>query len=535
VWTIALLFIIAAGLQETGVLDYASYYLLGRVQTPQAVLWRLGLVLIPLSAFLNNTPLVAMCIPMVLDWSRRHSVSPSKLLIPLSFLVILGGNCSLIGTSTTLVLDGLMKDQGLRGMTFFEISWIGLPCAVFGFLYLFCFSSSLLPDRKEFLVQLGESRREYLAEMRVERGCRLVGQTVEAAGLRQLPGLFLIEISRQEQILSPVDPGDRIEAEDHLMFTGIVSSILELEKIPFLTPIADPHYEVSPSQQRKRRLCEAVISETSPLIGKTIREAEFRATYGAAVVAVHRGGARISQKVGDIRLYPGDTLLLQTSPHFLRAYRDHPAFYLISGVEDWRPLRRDRAGIAFGLFIFLVLMMALGVLPIVVTAGLTALAMILFNCISSGDARQSIDWQVLLTISLAFAVGKALEKTGLAMSLAQVLLLGGTLENPWYSLALIFGMGALFTSFITNNATVILLFPLCLEMAHIAGRDPFPFLMTLTCSASLSFLTPIGYQTNMMVYGPGGYRFSDFFKIGFPLNLLLGFLVVGLVPLIWNF
>jgi di/tricarboxylate transporter len=532
--TVALLFVIAAGLRETGVLDYLGHRVLGRASTTNGVLSRLAGVVLPMSAFLNNTPVVAMFVPIVLDWSRRNQVSPSKLLIPLSYLAILGGTCTLIGTSTNLVVNGLIINSGLPPMHLFEIAWIGLPYAVIGMIYL-ALAGRLLPERKELLEQLGETRREYLAEMLVQPGCRLVGQSVEGAGLRQLPGLFLIEIERDGNIIGPVGPDDVIEADDRLVFTGIVSSIIELEKIAGLVPIADPHYEVSPRQQRRRQLCEAVISENSPLVGKTIRDAEFRASYGAAVVAVHRGGQRVQTKLGDVTLRPGDTLLLQVRSHFLRAHRDDPAFYLVSSVDDWRPLRRDRAWIATGLFGLLIVMMTTGLVPTLVAATLCAVAMVGTGCISSGDARRSVEWQVLVTIAAAFGVGTALDKSGAATTIAAGLVDATRVWGPIAAVAVIYLLGSILTELITNNAAAVLMFPFCLETARLYNADSRPFLIALILSASASFMTPIGYQTNMMVYGPGGYRFTDFLRIGGPLNLLLAIVAVILIPWIWPF
>ncbi|WP_417377301.1 SLC13 family permease [Gimesia maris] len=532
--TVAMLFVVAAALRETGVLDYLGHKVLGGARTEKGVLARLASVVIPMSAFLNNTPIVSMFMPIVLDWSRRNQVSPSKLLIPLSYLAIFGGTCTLIGTSTNLVINGLIIENGLPGMSLFEIGWIGVPYALIGIAYL-ALAGRLLPERKELLEQLGESRREYLAEMLVQPGCRLIGQSVETAGLRQLPGLFLIEIDREGQTIGPVSPDDLLHANDRLVFTGIVSSIIELEKIAGLVPIADPDYEVSPKQQRRRRLCEAVISENSPLVGKTIRGAEFRATYGAAVVAVHRGGHRVEKKLGNVTLKPGDTLLLQVRSHFLRAHRNDPAFYLVSDVDDWRPLRRDRAWIALGLFLALIFLMTTGLVPTLVAATLCAVAMVAMGCISSGDARSSVEWQVLVTIAAAFGVGTALENSGAATAIATALVESTQIWGPIAALAVIYILGSILTELITNNAAAVLMFPFCLETARLYDADSRPFLIALMLSASASFMTPIGYQTNMMVYGPGGYRFSDFLKIGGPLNLLLAIVAIVLIPWIWPF
>ncbi len=535
VLAVAMLFVVAAGLRETGILDLISHHVLGPAKSVRQVQLRLAAVVLPMSAFLNNTPIVAMFVPVVLDWSRRNSVSPSKLLIPLSYLAILGGTCTLIGTSTNLVVNGLLISSGQPGMGLLEIGRIGLPYAMIGLAYLIFLGPRWLPERKELMEQLGESRREYLAEMMVCAGCRLIGQTIEGAGLRRLPGLFVIEIDRGGQIISPVRPDHSIELNDRLVFTGIVSSIIDLEKIPGLVPAGDPNYEVAPQQQRQRRLCEAVISESSPLVAKTIREADFRSSYGAAVVAVHRGGRRIAKKIGDITLLPGDTLLMQVEPRFFRAYRHDPAFYLVSNVEEYRPLRRDRAWVAVAIFVLLLTAMIAGLLDTLVASALAASAMVISGCLSMGDARRSVEWQVLITISAAFGVGQAMENTGLAAWAANYLVQATQPLGPVVTLAAIYVVGSILTELITNNAAAILLFPICLETARMLGIDYQPLVIALILSASASFMTPIGYQTNMMVFGPGGYRFSDFLRFGGPLNLLLLAAAMFLIPILWPF
>jgi di/tricarboxylate transporter len=535
VLTVGALFVVAAGLRETGLLDQLGHRMLGGVRTERAMLGRLAAAVVPLSAFLNNTPIVAMFMPIVMDWSRRCRVSPSRVLIPLSFLAILGGTCTLIGTSTNLVVHGLMVTHDLPGMGLFEIGLVGVPYAAVGIAYLAVASHRLLPDRKEMLEQLGEARREYLVEMLVQPGCRLIGRTVEEAGLRHLPGLFLIEIDRDGELLGPVGPDDVIRVDDRLVFTGVVRSIVDLESIPGLVPVADAAYEIAPRRQRRRRLCEVVVSERSPLVGKTIRDADFRATYGAAVVAVHRGGSRVERKIGDIRVRPGDTLLLQTRPHFLRAHRNDPAFYLVSDVEEWRPLRRDRAWIAAALFAGLVVLMATGWVDVPVAAMLVATAMVASGCIAAGEARRSVEWQVLVTIAAAFGVGAALETTGAATAIASRVVDATAPLGVLAALAAVYLTGSILTELITNNAAAVLLFPFAVETARLCGASPRPFLVALMLAASASFMTPIGYQTNMMVYGPGGYRFGDFLRIGGPLNAVLAVVAVLLIPLFWPF
>ncbi|MEZ6092794.1 MAG: SLC13 family permease [Pirellulaceae bacterium] len=533
--TVAFMFIVAAGLRETGVLDQIGHRLLGTTSTINGALSRISVVVLPMSAFLNNTPVVAMFVPIVMDWCRRNQFSPSKMLIPLSYLAILGGTLTLIGTSTNLVVNGLMMERGLEGMPLFEISKIGIPYAIIGTIYLFVATRFFLPDRKELFEQLGETRREYLAEMLVEENCRLAGQTVETAGLRKLPGLFLIEINRRGETIGPVGPDQRIEAFDRLVFTGIVSSIIELDRITGLIPVTDPHYEVSPQQQRGRKLCEAVISINSPLIGKTVREADFRATYGAAVVAVHRGGHRVESKVGEIRLRPGDTLLLQTGSHFLRAHRNDPAFYLVSDVDDWRALRRDRMWVSVALFAVLLVLMTAGFVETTTAAAAVAVLMIATGCLSAGDARKSIEWQVLITIAAAFGIGRAIENSGVAELLANQIVDWTQAWGPIAALAAIYLLTMAVTELITNNAAAVLIFPFCIKTAEVYEVSPMPFLMALILAASASFITPIGYQTNMMVFGPGGYRFSDFIRAGMPISVALFITATVLIPMIWPF
>ncbi len=542
--TIAALYVVAAGVRETGALDLVGRAFLGRVRTLGGVMGRLGLAVPLLSAFLNNTPVVAMFIPMLSRWCAKHRVSPSRLLIPLSYMSILGGMTTLIGTSTNLVVQGMMAEatasnpalgESLRPMGLFEIGAVGLPCALLGIGYLLLFSRYLVPERTDMLEQIGTSPREYLVEMEVQPSCRLVGQHVEEAGLRHLHGLFLAEIIRDGELIAPVQPDHVIEAGDVLTFSGVVRTIVELEKIPGLTPVADPDYEHELSEKREKLLSEAVVSPTSPLIGQSIRDSNFRAHYNAAVVAVHRGGARLAKRLGDIVLQSGDTLLLQTGPHFDEAHRNNRDFFLVSRVSDSKPPRHDRALLSLGLLGVLVALLTSQIIPTVLAAFLVAGAMIVTGCISVAEARASLELQTLFAIAGAIALGQALLISGAVEAIAHAAVSSLGAWGPYAVLAGIAVLTMLFTEVVTNTAAAALMFPLGVVTAVDLGVDPRPFVMVVALIASASFLTPIGYQTNLMVYGPGGYRFTDFGRVGLPLSLLILVMATLLAPMVWPF
>ncbi|RLS40221.1 MAG: SLC13 family permease [Planctomycetota bacterium] len=532
---VAALFVVTAGLKETGVVDVVGSRVLGPAKTELGGLIMLAIFAITTSAFLNNTPIVAMLIPVVIAWCRKQQVAPSKLLIPLSFLTILGGCCSRIGTSTNLVVDGLMKKAGLPEMTFFEIGYAGLPCAIIGCAYILTVGRRILPERKELMEQLGDSRREYLVEMVVTPACRLVGQSIEAAGLRRLPGLFLIEVDRRGTVIAPVSPDTVLESNDRLVFTGVVGTIVDLKKIPGLEPATEATDQAS-EEQRRRRLCEAVVSRSSPLIGQTVREAQFRSHYNAAIVAIHRNGERLTTKIGDVKLESGDTLLMQTGPNFVQAHRNNPDFYLVSDVEGSQPLRHERWWVALVIFAGLLVTMFIGksdtaMLGAFVAGGL----MVLTRCMSAADARQTVEWPVLIAIGASFGLGSALEKSGAALFLSTQLVAWTQPLGPYATLAAIYFVTMVLNELITNNGAAALAFPFCLKAAELSHCDSRPFVMAVALAASFAFASPVGYQTHMMVYGPGGYRFSDFVKVGVPLNLLLWIASVILIPMIWPF
>jgi di/tricarboxylate transporter len=530
--TVGVLYVVVAGLVQTGAMTLITQPLLGRPKTVVGAQARLMTPVIALSAFLNNTPVVAMFMPVVDDICKKTQISPSKLFLPLAYAATFGGVCTLIGTSTNLVVHGLLLDANLPGLSMFEIGWVGFPCAVAGVVYLLIAGRWLLPDRRP-AISLSDDPRQYTVEMIVQRGGPLVNRSVEEAGLRRLPGLYLMEIDREGQIIPAVGPDERLQAEDRLVFVGVVESVVDLQKVRGLAPATDQMFKLD-SPGAERRLVEAVVSDRCPLVGKSIREGQFRSVYNAAVIAVARSGHRISAKVGDIVLQPGDTLLLEADGRFARQQRNSRDFFLVSGVENSARPRHHLAWIALAILAAMVIAVATGWIDMLPAAMLAAGLMLLARCCTPAEARGSVDWSVLVVIAASLGIGRAIETSGLAATMAERLIAAAA-GHPWLVLAVVYAITTLFTEVITNNAAAVLVFPLALASASSMDVNYMPFVIAVMVAASAGFATPIGYQTNLMVYGPGGYRFSDYLRVGVPLNFVFGAVTIGLAPLIWPF
>jgi di/tricarboxylate transporter len=533
VLAIGALFVVAAGLRETQAVGFMAERLLGRPRSIVAAQLRLMLPAGLASAFVNNTPQVAMLLPVVTEWAKRNRIAASKLLIPLSYATILGGLCTLIGTSTNLVVNGLFVSQtGLPGLRMFDVAWIGVPCAAVGIGYLLAVSPWLLPERGP-AISNRDDPREYTVEMVAEPGSPVIGKTIEEAQLRQLPGLFLVEIERDGQVLPAVGPNERLRGNDRLVFAGVVESVVYLQKMRGLRPATEQVYKLD-SARTHRCLIEAVVSDTCPLVGQSIRAGRFRSFYDAAVIAVARNGERLRCKIGDVVLQPGDTLLIEAHPCFADRHRDSRDFFLVSSIQGSTPPRHERRWLALAILGGMVLTAGTGWLDLVTAAMLAAGLMILSGCCAGTDARQSVDWRVLIVIAASFGLGRAMQLSGAAGALAPALI-GLAGDSPWLTLALVYAATMLFTEVLSNTAAATLVFPIALAAATTLHVSPVPFAMAIMIAASCGFATPIGYQTNLMVYGPGGYRFSDYVRIGAPLNLLIGAVAVALTPLLWPF
>lgn len=527
--TIAALYVVACGLQQTGAIQVLASHAFGRTRSVPVGQLRVMAPVMFMSAFMNNTPIVATFVPAVLDWTRKCRMSASKFLIPLSYAAILGGTCTLIGTSTNLVVNGMLLETGERGFAFFELAWLGIPSAAIGLAYVLVFTRRLLPERVPAVTRF-EDPREYTVEMQVADG-PLVGKSIEEAGLRQLPGLFLIEIERDGAIMPAVHPEERLRSGDHLVFAGVTESIADLQKINGLVPATNQVFKLS-QERAERTLIEAVVSRTASIVGKTIKEARFRNLYNAVVIAVARDGRRINRKIGSIRLRPGDMLLLESDRGFAERHRNSRDFLLLKPLDGAATYRHRKAGLAWLILAGVVGTATFGIFDMLTAALSGAALMVLTRCCTGSDARRSIDMEVLVVIGAAFALGEAMFVTGAAEAIAGAML-AVTGHHPFAVLAVVYFTTVLMTEMITNNAAAVLMFPLAYSVSGAMGLDFMPFAIAITFAASASFATPIGYQTNLMVYGPGGYHFTDYIRFGLPLNILLGMTALSIIPAVW--
>jgi di/tricarboxylate transporter len=562
VFSVAVLLVVAVAIEATGVLYYVERYLLGRRGRFLSVsLMRLCVPVALLSAFLNNTPVVAMLIPVVERWCRLSSVSASKMLMPLSFASILGGTTTLIGTSTNLVVQGLAEqaDPTLE-LGFFEVGMVGFPLLAVGLCYMLVAYRWLLPDRKTASAEFEAHPREFMVSVRVLHGASMEGHSVAAAGLRHLPGLFLVEVTREDgTVLVAPDEQTVIQANDVLTFAGVVDSVRDiLAWDERLVPTTDDQLgklmSADPSRGRigsvagtaRHRLVEAVLSARSPAANSTAKQARFRSRYGAAIIAVHRAGERINGRLGDIELRAGDCLLLVARDHFVERFKNHQHFLLVSelgaagDIGGGRHRRQTITGwqrfqqlLAVVSMLAMVSLNAAGVLPLAAASSAAMFALVLARCVTIRAARRAIKPTVVITIAAAFGYANALEATGVATELGKNLV---DVFSPLGAIGVLFALylvTAALTAVISNAAAVALMFPIGASVADAGIASLKQIVYTLMMAASAAFMTPISYQTHLLVFNPGGYFFSDFFRFGAPLQVIAALVSVPLCYLFY--
>jgi di/tricarboxylate transporter len=527
---VATLLVFARAAEVSGLVPPLVERLVGRGAKPRFLLARVTFPITLVSAFLNNTTIVAMAIPATVDLSNRHRISPGRLLMPISYAAVLGGVITTIGTSTNLTVSGLLRERGMAPFSLFEFTLVGLPVALVGTLVLVLIADRLLPDRPSSMAGEADGR-DFVVSMIVQRDGPLVGRTVENAGLRQLHGVYLVAIDRGDERISPVGPEVELHARDLLTFAGRVDQIVDLQRMRGLQ--SGQRRQINQLEGDGHAFYEVVLAERWS--GRSLREIGFRGRFEAVVLAVHRAGVALDTKLGEVPLRLGDTLLVLSGPSFIERFRNSGDFLVIAPTRGISPTQLRRAKRVGLIGVGFVVVTALEILPILHAALLTSLLLIGTRALTMRQAREAIDLNIVLLIAAAFGLGAAVEVTGLGRAIADVLLAAFLPFGLVGALAGILLATMAITELISNNAAAVLLFPVALATAAATGSDPRPFVVAVTLGASLSFLTPLGYQTNLMVYGIGNYRFSDFTRLGIPLNLVTVALCLILIPLVFPF
>jgi len=531
---ILMLLLIGDIIRDLGIVENLFDKVFRRAKTYRHFMARMMLLVGVFSAFLNNTPLVAVMMPYVHSWSKRNKISPSKLLIPLSYSAILGGCITLIGTSTNLIVNGMVVDQtiipGLESLDMFDFASVGIPMMIIGSIYLLIVAKKWLPDNADTLDKFSENSRQYIVEAHVRPGSDLNGKSIGEANLRNLQGLYLFQIRRNGSKLAAVSSEFVLAEGDRLAFAGATETIADL--------ILDNSGLTLPSvgmlsHKKQLEVVEIVVSHNSTLISKTVKEANFRGKYDAAVIAIHRNGERVSGKIGDVKVRAGDVLLLLGGDDFTARTQRVQDFYFISKVKEFRKQENYKIGLLLGGTILAVLLSALNIVPLFMTLIVMIIVILALKISNPKDIAASIDFNLALIIALSLAFGTAMLKSGLAELIADILI---SVFLPLGRMGVLFGIYLITTvlaAYVTNKAAVAIIFPISLSMALHLHLNPEPFVLIVAFAAAANFMTPIGYQTNLMVYGPGSYKFGDFFKIGFPLTLIYMVVCVSILSYIY--
>ena len=523
---IVLLLIISDIFKKSSVVNVLFHRLFARSENVSSFKLGMMTVVASFSAFFNNTPLVAMMMPYTNNWAIKNKVAPSKLLIPLSYAAILGGCVTLVGTSTNLIVNGLAIDAGFKSLSIFDFTTVGLPMMVIGIIYLLLFGNKLLPDTRSTKEDGNKGSREFFVETQIKANSKLINQTVESSGFRALKGLYLVEVVRNDLSFSPVAPDFILRQDDALFFAGETKALEEIKEGSLgltLPKIVDRLLGEKSSTN------EVVVSFNSFLIGQKVKETDFRARFDAAIVAIHRNGERLSGKIGDMELKAGDVLLVFSGSNFISRAKNNRSFYILSHTEEPENINVKKVSLVFSALVFSVILSASTSVSLLLCLACVLLLGILLKIMPLNEIRKGLDFDLIILIAFGLAFGKAMMNSGASIYLADGFLLLQNYLSPTLFLMLIFLITNVLAAYITNKAAVAILFPISVSIAIQLGLNPIPFILIVSFGAAANFITPIGYQTNLMVYGSGGYNFKDFMKIGWPLTLI--YMVVSSVIL----
>jgi len=534
---IILLLLVGEVIQKTGVIDVVFDIFFRGVGSYRQFMLRMAVAVSGFSAFLNNTPLVAVLMPYVHTWAKsdEERPTPSKLLIPLSYASILGGCATLVGTSTNLIVNSMISEQqvmpGLREFDMFEFAWVGVPMIVLGIGYLVLMSGRLLPENKDFFADFKSNTREYLVETRLKPGSGIVGRKVADVGLRNLQGLFLAKVLRDGNGITPVHPELKLRQSDVLVFAGDTARIADLlHRFADLEPVEGGS---GWSNGAGMHVVEGVVAYNSTLENKTIKESQFRSRYDAAVVGVLRGGERLSGKIGSIAMKAGDVLLMLAGRDFRELTADTREFYVLSETRKASKVETWKAVLPLMGLVVAIVLATTGFVSLFMSVAVVLALLLLLRVASAREVLGAVDYNLVMIIAMSLALGVAMTKTGVAELIAQGML---AVVVPFGEIGVLLGVyvvTAVLGSMMLNKAAVALLFPVVLTIAMDTGMDPIGLLLCMTFAAAANFISPVGFQTNMMVYGPGGYTFKDFFRMGLPLTIMYMMVTVGVISVMY--
>jgi len=535
--TIACMFVMSAGLEKAGCIRILGkgFRKMAGTTSELRVLVVLMVTGAVLSAFVNNTPVVVVFLPIVLSLARSSELKASRLLIPLSFACILGGTCTLTGTSTNLIIDGKAQELGLEPFTMFELSKLGIVYAAVGFVYMLTVGRKLLPKRESVTADLSQlEEREFLTQVIVQGDSPMVGKTLPETLFKEVKEARVIEVRRRGNPLDTSLNLLKIAAGDRILISVHGEEFQDLKETEGLRMTAYQNLKLETLERRQSMMMEGIIGPQSRLLGKSLKELKFRQRFGVLILGVHRQSGEFRRNFDDVRIQAGDSLLIEGPRAAIARVQEEKDFISLSEPPE-SPVRRGKALVAAGITVGFVIAASTTGQPIVVLALLAALAMLATRCLDPADAYSAVSWNIIFLIIGMLGVGKAMEVTGGAVLMADGVMAVFGDSSPVVVLAAIYILSSTLTEMISNNAVAVLLTPIVIGIAAALGVEARPFIVAMMFGCSASFATPIGYQTNTYVYGAGGYKFSDFPKVGVPLNLILWGVATVLIPVFWPF